>query len=97
MNQANGVATCKMINNYLKKYPALRAIVLIIKAFLHQRSMNEVYSGGLGSYSIVCLAVSFLQVSRRRPLCLSYPPVFLALEDLKATFVGSVSAYIHFF
>ena len=68
MNQSNGVATCKMINEYLKKFPALRAIVLIIKAFLNQRSMNEVYSGGLGSYSIVCLAVNFLQVSRRHLL-----------------------------
>ena len=54
-----------MINDYLEKYPALRAIVLIIKAFLNQRNMNEVYSGGLGSYSIVCLGVSFLQVSIR--------------------------------
>jgi non-canonical poly(A) RNA polymerase PAPD5/7 len=24
--------------------------------------MNEVYTGGLGSYSVVCLAVSFLQM-----------------------------------
>lgn len=35
---------------------------MITKAFLAQRSMNEVYTGGLGSYSIVCLAVSFLQM-----------------------------------
>jgi DNA polymerase sigma len=47
---------------FLKELPALRALVLIIKAFLGQRSMNEVFSGGLGSYSIVCLAVSFLQM-----------------------------------
>ncbi|KAG6885875.1 hypothetical protein C0993_008394 [Termitomyces sp. T159_Od127] len=41
---------------------ALRSLVMITKAFLSQRSMNEVFSGGLGSYSIVCLAVSFLQM-----------------------------------
>jgi non-canonical poly(A) RNA polymerase PAPD5/7 len=41
---------------------ALRSLVLITKAFLAQRGMNEVYTGGLGSYSIVCLAVSFLQM-----------------------------------
>ncbi|KAG6819164.1 hypothetical protein H0H93_014725, partial [Arthromyces matolae] len=41
---------------------ALRSLVLITKLFLSQRSMNEVFSGGLGSYSIVCLAISFLQM-----------------------------------
>ncbi|KAF5372800.1 hypothetical protein D9757_011118 [Collybiopsis confluens] len=41
---------------------ALRALVLITKTFLSQRQMNEVYTGGLGSYSIVSLAISFLQM-----------------------------------
>lgn len=62
LSQTNGVEAGKMINQFLSEMPALRALVLVIKSFLNQRSMNEVYSGGLGSYSIVCLAVSFLQV-----------------------------------
>jgi non-canonical poly(A) RNA polymerase PAPD5/7 len=37
-------------------------MILVVKAFLSQRSMNEVYSGGLGSYSVICLVISFLQV-----------------------------------
>jgi non-canonical poly(A) RNA polymerase PAPD5/7 len=40
-----------------------RSLVLLVKAFLGQRGMNEVFTGGLGSYSIICLVVSFLQVS----------------------------------
>lgn len=39
-----------------------RSLVLLVKAFLNQRGMNEVFTGGLGSYSIICLVVSFLQV-----------------------------------
>ncbi|EIN07011.1 Nucleotidyltransferase [Punctularia strigosozonata HHB-11173 SS5] len=62
LNQTNGVAAGKMINRYLRELPALRGLVMITKAFLSQRSMNEVYTGGLGSYSIVCLAISFLQM-----------------------------------
>ena len=62
INQTNGVFAGKMVLGFLEELPALRALVLIIKAFLGQRSMNEVFSGGLGSYSIVCLAVSFLQM-----------------------------------
>ncbi|KAG7092965.1 hypothetical protein E1B28_009266 [Marasmius oreades] len=41
---------------------ALRSLVLVAKMFLAQRGMNEVYTGGLGSYSIVCLVISFLQM-----------------------------------
>ncbi|OCH93830.1 hypothetical protein OBBRIDRAFT_855761 [Obba rivulosa] len=61
INQGNGVAAGKMIKHFLSELPALRALVLVVKAFLSQRSMNEVFTGGLGSYSIVCLAISFLQ------------------------------------
>ena len=52
---------------------------MVVKLFLNQRSLNEVYSGGLGSYAIVCMTVSFLQVRfymafvlvlvMRRPIC----------------------------
>lgn len=68
INQANGVAAVAIVNGFLKDMHlsgrglALRSLVMITKAFLSQRSMNEVYTGGLGSYSIVCLAVSFLQM-----------------------------------
>ena len=62
INQGNGVTTGKMVKQFLQELPALRSLVLIIKNFLSQRSMNEVFTGGLGSYSIVCLAISFLQM-----------------------------------
>jgi non-canonical poly(A) RNA polymerase PAPD5/7 len=61
INQMNGVSAGQMVNNYIRALPALRAVVLVVKSFLSQRSMNEVFTGGLGSYSVVCLAVSFLQ------------------------------------
>ncbi|KAJ2614466.1 hypothetical protein H4S08_001699 [Coemansia sp. RSA 1365] len=49
-----------------KTYPgSLRPIVLAIKQFLYQRSMNEVYTGGLGSYAITLLVVSLLQMHPR--------------------------------
>ncbi|KAH8922271.1 Nucleotidyltransferase [Atractiella rhizophila] len=39
-----------------------RCLVLLVKMFLAQRGMNEVFTGGLGSYSIICMVVSFLQL-----------------------------------
>ncbi len=62
INQINGVAAGQMVKRFLAELPALRGLVLIIKSFLSQRSMNEVFTGGIGSYSIVCLAISFLQM-----------------------------------
>ncbi|RDB22215.1 Poly(A) RNA polymerase cid14 [Hypsizygus marmoreus] len=69
INQANGIVSGKIINGFLRDMHgtgggsvALRSLVMITKAFLSQRSMNEVFTGGLGSYSIVCLAISFLQM-----------------------------------
>lgn len=62
INQMNGVKAGTMVKRFLEHIPALRALVLITKSFLSQRSMNEVFTGGLGSYSIVCLAISFLQM-----------------------------------
>ena len=67
INQANGIEAGKMVRGFIQEMPALRGLVLVTKAFLSQRSMNEVYSGGLGSYAIVCLVVSFLQVSLNFP------------------------------
>ena len=62
INQENGLEAGRVVSGFLFEMPALRALVFVAKAFLSQRSMNEVFSGGLGSYSIVCLAVSFLQM-----------------------------------
>lgn len=63
INQTNGVSAVEIVKNFMNELPALRPLVLIVKAFLSQRSMNEVFTGGLGSYSIVLLVTSFLQVS----------------------------------
>ena len=46
----------------MQQYPALQYLVLILKQFLSQRDLNDVYTGGLGSYSLILLIVSFFQV-----------------------------------
>ncbi len=62
LNQTNGVSAGRIINQYLDVLPGSRQLILVVKAFLSQRSMNEVYTGGLGSYAVICLVISFLQV-----------------------------------
>ncbi|GBN99335.1 Non-canonical poly(A) RNA polymerase protein Trf4-1 [Araneus ventricosus] len=45
----------------MKQHPALPKLVLILKQFLVHRGLNEVYNGGMSSYCLTLLIVSFLQ------------------------------------
>jgi len=47
----------------MQEFPALHCLVLVLKQFLNQRDLNDVYTGGLGSYSLILLIVSFFQVT----------------------------------
>lgn len=42
---------------------ALMPLMLILKQFLAQRLLNEVFMGGLGSYGLLILIASFLKVT----------------------------------
>jgi predicted nucleotidyltransferase len=61
-NRTNGPENVPVIRKYLTDYPALRPLLMVLKCFLQQRSLNEVFSGGLGSYSVLLLVVSHLQM-----------------------------------
>jgi DNA polymerase sigma len=41
---------------------ALKPLMLIMKQYLAQRLMNEVFLGGLGSYGLLIMIASFLKV-----------------------------------
>jgi non-canonical poly(A) RNA polymerase PAPD5/7 len=60
-NMEGGPAEAERIQNYLTEYPPLRPLTMIIKQFLAQRGLNEVYTGGLGSYAVLLMTMSFLQ------------------------------------
>jgi non-canonical poly(A) RNA polymerase PAPD5/7 len=60
----NGPMNVPKIKKYLKRYPALRPLVMVLKCFLQQRRLNEVFSGGIGSYCLILMVVSHFQMSR---------------------------------
>ncbi|XP_035275041.1 terminal nucleotidyltransferase 4B-like [Anguilla anguilla] len=64
-NVQNGVKAALLIKEFIKKYPVLPYLVLVLKQFLLQRDLNEVFTGGIGSYSLFLMAVSFLQLHYR--------------------------------
>jgi len=49
-----------------ERYPAMPVIVSLIKQFLVMRDFSEVFSGGLGGYSVICLTITVLRVLEDR-------------------------------
>ncbi|XP_066510512.1 terminal nucleotidyltransferase 4B-like isoform X2 [Hoplias malabaricus] len=64
-NVHSGVKAANLIKDFKKKFPVLPYLVLVLKQFLLQRELNEVFTGGIGSYSLFLMAVSFLQLHYR--------------------------------
>ncbi|PSR72028.1 hypothetical protein PHLCEN_2v12094 [Hermanssonia centrifuga] len=63
INSNDGVKAIPVIKRYLDEMPALRHLVLVIKAFLAHKGLNSAASGGLGGYATICLAIHLLQVN----------------------------------
>ncbi|KAK2639080.1 hypothetical protein Ddye_026875 [Dipteronia dyeriana] len=57
----NGPKAAEFIQDVLSKWPPLRPLCLILKIFLQQRELNEVYSGGIGSYALLTMLMAVLQ------------------------------------
>ncbi|XP_027341411.1 non-canonical poly(A) RNA polymerase PAPD5 isoform X3 [Abrus precatorius] len=59
----NGPKAADFIQEAVVKWPPLRPLCLILKVFLQQRELNEVYSGGIGSYALLTMLMAMLRVS----------------------------------
>ncbi|TYJ48492.1 hypothetical protein E1A91_A01G066100v1 [Gossypium mustelinum] len=57
----NGPKAAEFIKEAVLKWPQLRPLCLILKVFLQQRDLNEVYSGGIGSYALLSMIIAMLQ------------------------------------
>ncbi|BET02519.1 PAP-associated domain-containing protein [Nesidiocoris tenuis] len=61
-NMNNGVRSAELIKEFKVKFPVLSKLVIVLKQFLLQRDLNEVFHGGISSYSLILMTVSFLQL-----------------------------------
>lgn len=65
-DEVGGLASAKLVNEKQQTMPALRPLVLFLKFFLQCRLLNETYSGGVGSYLLQLMVISFLQLQPSR-------------------------------
>ncbi|KAK2913914.1 hypothetical protein Q8A67_002313 [Cirrhinus molitorella] len=80
-NVQNGVKAANLIKDFKQQFPVLPYLVLVLKQFLLQRELNEVFTGGIGSYSLFLMVVSFLQLHYREDACGSNPNLGVLLIE----------------
>lgn len=64
-NHAGGLHSAQLICQYIQEFPLLSPLAMVIKQFLVQRQLNEIYYGGINSYSLILMLVSFFQIHAR--------------------------------
>ena len=52
-----GVASTAMLQVFLRAFPPLGPVVVLLKEFLRNRGLNDPYTGGLGSYGLVLMVL----------------------------------------
>jgi non-canonical poly(A) RNA polymerase PAPD5/7 len=76
----SGVQAQATFDQWKRDYPDMIYMVALVKQLLVMRGLNEVHTGGLGGFSIICLIVSYIQHSRKA-------------ENLGECFVGFLEYY----
>jgi non-canonical poly(A) RNA polymerase PAPD5/7 len=57
----SGVQAQATFSQWKHQYPDMIYMVALLKQFLVMHGLNEVHTGGIGGYSIICLIVSYIQ------------------------------------
>ncbi|TDG49966.1 hypothetical protein AWZ03_003476 [Drosophila navojoa] len=61
-NTTSGVKAAELVQQYIEQFPELPKLVMVLKQYLLLQGLNEVYSsGGISSYSVTLMCISFLQ------------------------------------
>ena len=68
-NCLGGIQAAQVIKIFKQQFPILPQLVCIIKQFLLERDLSQVFTGGLSSYAVTILVISFLQLHPRTDPC----------------------------
>jgi non-canonical poly(A) RNA polymerase PAPD5/7 len=60
-NKYDGLAALKFIKMHLELYPDLKYILIFLKSFLKARGLGETFYGGMTSFTLTILAISYFQ------------------------------------
>ncbi|CAI5744218.1 unnamed protein product [Peronospora destructor] len=100
----SGLLARDLIKRYADKMPELYPLGILFKQFLRERDLNDAYTGGLSSYSIVLMLIHFSQLWRNGDLCFeaasiyasgSLPPMPSKNQALKAERIQTESTLMN--
>ncbi|XP_022643352.1 non-canonical poly(A) RNA polymerase protein Trf4-1-like isoform X2 [Varroa destructor] len=74
LNQVNCIKAADYILDSTKRFPCLSPLTMVLKQFLSERNLNEVFFGGLSSYSLVLMIITFLQIHEKQEMVTSEKP-----------------------
>ncbi|KAL1451547.1 hypothetical protein WDU94_005910 [Cyamophila willieti] len=64
-NIESGLKSIDLIKKFALTYPPLKKLVIVLKQYLLEKKLNEVFYGGISSYSLILMVISFLQLNTR--------------------------------
>ncbi|KAK3239477.1 hypothetical protein CYMTET_50601 [Cymbomonas tetramitiformis] len=65
---SNGVEAVALVKDWLAAFSDLAPLMLVLKFFFHQKRLNEVFTGGIGSYGLLSMAVAHLKLASEAEL-----------------------------
>jgi non-canonical poly(A) RNA polymerase PAPD5/7 len=71
-NQPHGPESADLMHRFMESMPPLRPLTFCLKYFLASREINKPFTGGIGSYLLQLMIVSFLQHRSRYDLNRGY-------------------------
>jgi non-canonical poly(A) RNA polymerase PAPD5/7 len=71
-NQPHGPESADLMHRFMESMPPLRPLTFCLKYFLSSREINKPFTGGIGSYLLQLMIVSFLQHRSRNDLNRGY-------------------------
>lgn len=85
-NELSGVQNAEEVAQALKIHPEIKYLLMIMKLVLRQRKMNNTFTGGIGSFLLMCIILAFLRQYKK--------DVYYRDRDPKALENVSLSEYL---
>eukprot|EP01132_Coremiostelium_polycephalum_P004550 gene4550-5668_t len=77
-----GIAARDLVADNVREVVGLYPLAIVLKWFLRERGLNNTYSGGLSSYCLVLMLISFLKNNEHCPKKITSPSQTNIKEDL---------------
>ncbi|RHZ89339.1 hypothetical protein Glove_16g181 [Diversispora epigaea] len=63
-NQASGFFSALSIKKFMREWPSLEKLVMVLKHFLRHHEIDDPSTGGMGGFTVFCMILSFFQLHR---------------------------------